>query len=66
MSDLLQVTVPEEAMRLETARDPVIVTRLENGGLITYCRKDGTYLHTLDTESGFKRELEDLRLDALC
>ena len=42
------------------ARDPVIVTPLADGGLISYRRADGTFLHTLDTREGFERKLRQL------
>ena len=32
-----------------TARDPVIVTPFEDGGLISYRKADGLFLHTLNT-----------------
>jgi len=43
-----------------TVQDPVLVTRLEGGGLISYCKKDGNNVHTLNTEEGFARKLEQL------
>jgi hypothetical protein len=42
------------------ARDPVVVVRLDEGGLISYRRPDGTYVHTLNTEEGFSRKLQQL------
>ncbi|MFH1810279.1 MAG: hypothetical protein ABIJ09_16155 [Pseudomonadota bacterium] len=38
-------------------RDPVRVILLEDGGLISYARSDGTYLHTLNNASGLSRKL---------
>jgi hypothetical protein len=47
--------------RVETARDLVLVTPLPEGaGLISYRRADGTFLHTLNTASGFQRKLRQL------
>jgi hypothetical protein len=47
--------------RVETARDLVAVTPLQEGaGLISYRRADGTFLHTLNTASGFQRKLRQL------
>jgi hypothetical protein len=43
-----------------TARDPVIVTPLDDGGLISYRKADGTFLHTLNTREGFERKLRQL------
>ena len=48
------------AFDVPTARDRVIVGRLDGGGLISYQRPDGSYLHTLNTADGFARKLEQL------
>jgi hypothetical protein len=42
------------------ARDPVIVTPFEDGGLISYRKANGTFLHTLNTREGFERKLRQL------
>lgn len=42
------------------ARDPVIVVPFVDGGLISYLRRDGTYVHTLNTPEGFARKLAQL------
>ena len=42
------------------ARDRVVVTPCENWGLISYARRDGTWLHTANTREGFRRKLADL------
>jgi hypothetical protein len=43
-----------------TAKDPVIVTPFEDGGLISYRKAAGTFLHTLNTREGFERKLHQL------
>jgi len=50
ISDVRAYTVP-------TARDRVLVAALADGGVISYARSDGTYLHTLGTLDGFTRKL---------
>jgi hypothetical protein len=40
-----------------SARDPVIVTPFDDGGLISYRKADGRFLHTLNTREGFERKL---------
>jgi hypothetical protein len=40
--------------------DPVIVAELEDGGLISYRKPDGTFIHTLNTVEGFDRKLRQL------
>jgi hypothetical protein len=42
------------------AKDPVIVTPFEDGGLISYRKADGMFLHTLNTREGFERKLRQL------
>jgi len=46
--------------RVEGARDLVLVVAVAGGGLISYARSDGTCVHTLNTEDGFERKLEQL------
>ena len=42
------------------ARDCVLVVSLQDGGLISYERADGSYLHTLNTTDGLRRKLDQL------
>eukprot|EP00123_Amoebidium_parasiticum_P001836 comp13033_c0_seq1/m.8302 comp13033_c0_seq1/g.8302 ORF comp13033_c0_seq1/g.8302 comp13033_c0_seq1/m.8302 type:complete len:122 (-) comp13033_c0_seq1:341-706(-) len=42
-------------------RDTVVVARFEGGGgLLTYVKGQGVYVHTLNTASGMERKLEAL------
>lgn len=52
------VTVAE--FKVAAARDMVLVVRLDDAGLISYRRKDGSILHTLNTLEGFERKLRQL------
>ncbi len=45
---------------VEAAADPLAVVRLDEGGLISYKKGDGKYLHTLNTAEGFERKLSQL------
>lgn len=45
------------------ARDRVLVVGLEDGGMISYRRSNGQYVHTLNTRDGFWRKLKDLGID---
>lgn len=45
------------------ARDTVLVARLDDGGLISYARADGSYVHTLNTAEGFGRKLLQLGIE---
>ena len=49
-----------EDFRVEKAADAVVVGRIKDGGLISYRRSDGSYLHTLNTAEGFERKLTQL------
>lgn len=44
------------------ARDRVLVAAVQGGGLISYVRPDGTFVHTLGTREGFARKLAQLAL----
>jgi hypothetical protein len=46
--------------RVEGARDEVLVVRLDKGGVISYARPDGKYVHTLNDPEGFTRKLAQL------
>ena len=46
--------------QVPTARDAVVVGQFDGGGLISYHRRDGTYVHTLNTPAGFERKLQQL------
>ncbi len=45
------------------ARDAVLVAKLSGGGLISYKREDGTFVHTLNTTEGFERKLLQLGIE---
>ena len=44
-------------------RDPVDVALFAGGGLLSYARADGSYLHTLNTRDGLRRKLAQLGID---
>lgn len=50
--------------RSEQATDTVIVARMDDGGLISYRKKDGGYVHTLNTPEGLARKLVQLGIAA--
>lgn len=49
--------------RVGGARDPVVAGRFEGGGIISYRKAGGTYLHTLNTDEGFERKLAQLGIE---
>jgi hypothetical protein len=48
---------------VKSAKDVVLVVSLDRGGMISYKRDDGSFLHTLNTEEGFERKLRQLGID---
>lgn len=49
-----------KVFRIDGARDVVVAGRLAGGGLISYKKGDGKYLHTLNNGEGFERKLAQL------
>ena len=49
--------------RVEKAEDKVVVARISGGGLISYQKNDGTFIHTLNTVEGFERKLKQLGIE---
>ena len=43
--------------------DEILIARFTDGGIITYKKNDGTFIHTLNTKEGFNRKLNDLGID---
>lgn len=60
LADLLGSGANMQRFRSPKAKDAVWAVRLENGGVISYNRPDGTWLHTLNTPEGFERKLKQL------
>jgi hypothetical protein len=61
--DVLGQEVQLSEFRVAKAKDTVVVARFEDGGLISYKRGDGTYLHTLNTVAGFERKITQLGIE---
>jgi len=49
-----------QAFSSGAAKDTVLVVQLDDGGLISYARADGSVVHTLNTVEGFGRKLAQL------
>ena len=58
--DLLGADASIQRANSSKAKDTVIIACLEDGGVISYSRLDGSWLHTLNTEEGFERKLRQL------
>ncbi len=61
--NLLGREVETSEFHTDVARDTVVVAALEGGGIISYKRADGSYLHTLNTPEGFRRKLLQLGIN---
>lgn len=48
--------------KTDRASDTVLVAPLEDGGVISFARADGTLVHTLNTPDGFRRKLTELAI----
>ena len=60
LRELLGTEVEAREYKVAAARDTVVVIPLDRGGLISYKRDNGSYLHTLNTPEGFQRKLLQL------
>ena len=60
--DLLGDMAGVQQFQSPKAQDMVWVACLEDGGVISYRRLVGTWRHTLNTEEGFRRKLEQLEI----
>lgn len=59
-SDLVGEPASLREFRVPACRDPVLVARLSDGGLISYRHEDGGFTHTLNTAEGLARKLAQL------
>jgi hypothetical protein len=63
LTDLLGEDCQPLEIRSTMARDTILIVPLADGGVISYERHNGTFLHTLNTPEGFRRKLKDLGID---
>ncbi len=58
---LVSGDAPVRSLSSKRARDPMLVVDFpDQGGLISYVKPAGRFLHTLNTASGLARKLEEL------
>ena len=60
--DLLGGIAGVQRFQSPRTKDTVWVFCLEDGGVISYRRPAGAWRHTLNTEEGFRRKLEQLEI----
>ena len=61
--DLLGVDASIQKAHSLKARDTIWIACIEDGGVISYSRPDGSWLHTLNTKEGFERKLKQLEIE---
>jgi hypothetical protein len=61
--EILGPEVEIAEFKVSGAKDVVLVARLDCGGIISYRREDGSFVHTLNTEEGFERKLRQLQIE---
>ncbi len=63
ISEVIGYEIKTSEYKVDTARDLILIAMIIDGGIISYKRTDGTYLHTLNTIDGFSRKLNDLGIN---
>ena len=61
--ELLGGALQVREYRSAHAPDSISVVVLDGGGLTSYRKADGWFIHTLNTPEGFKRKLRQLEID---
>jgi hypothetical protein len=59
---ILDNQVPVEIFASEVCRDRVHVAKFLDGGLLSYEKSDGTFVHTLNNLSGLARKMKHLNI----
>ncbi len=63
VNDIARVKLPVYEFETEVVPDKVIIIEFgDGGGLISYIKNAGKFLHTLNNEDGFARKLRQLKI----
>ncbi|MBN2531640.1 MAG: hypothetical protein JXB88_02045 [Spirochaetales bacterium] len=62
IAELTQGRVDIKTFSTDRAQDMVCIVIFDNGGIISYKKDDGSYVHTLNNKDGFIRKLKMLDL----
>jgi hypothetical protein len=62
-AEVLAADVPLTEHVVIAAKDPVVVAVFADGGLISYRKPDGRFVHTLNSRDGLGRKLRELGID---
>ncbi len=60
VEELAGLAGPVPVRTSKVVPDPVVIVQLPDGGLISYRKPDGRYLHTLATPEAFERKVRQL------
>lgn len=61
--DLLNHQIPIDVFNSEMCHDQIQIGRFVDGGLLSYEKSDGTFVHTLNNPEGLKRKINHLRIN---
>ena len=62
IDEIAGTEIEVKKFKSKKAPDEILVVRFASGGLISYFKPDGTFLHTLNTEDGLIRKLAQLEI----
>jgi hypothetical protein len=62
-ANLVGEEAPVKTYRRAEIPDKIYICSLPDGGLISYQKADGTFIHTVNTPDGFQRKLSLLGID---
>ena len=63
MEELLGAEMEVRTVPSSAAGETIVLAEFEDGGLISYRRADGTWVHTLNTRSRYRRKLWELGIE---
>lgn len=60
--EIIEKDLPVFEFRIDAVPDTILIVKFINGGLISYRKNDGSFLHTLNNTDGFTRKLKQLKI----
>ncbi len=64
IQEICGAEVKTEEFHSQSVPDPVIFCRFGDGGIISYIKSDGTFVHTLNNKEGFERKCRELNIES--
>lgn len=62
LDEILSQVMSQSVHHSRYATDPVHVAAFATGGLISFEKPDGSFVHTLNSKDGFQRKLKQLEI----